>query len=171
MVDVLLSVSPISLALEGVTLIGKSSAGGSQLEGPEEVVGLLEVGSHRVDLVDEVLSSANSVIPEGLRNDGVVGEGDALSVDLSVSSLVDELADVFAGRVAVGDVGLNPPKEVDGGLVDAHEDTVVELAESEQTENADNLGVELDDTPNPDHECESRLGWDMDGACGFGLRK
>ena len=54
LVDVLLSVSPVSTSLEGVSLGSEASSGGSQLEGPEEVVCLLEVLTHSADLIHEV---------------------------------------------------------------------------------------------------------------------
>ena len=51
----MLSVTPVSSPLEWVPLLGESSPWGSQLEWPQEVVGLLEVSTHRVNLVDQVL--------------------------------------------------------------------------------------------------------------------
>jgi hypothetical protein len=52
---------------------------------------LLEVGASIDDLVHKVLSGENIVLAEGGLNDGVVCEGNALLVDLAVSSLVYEL--------------------------------------------------------------------------------
>ena len=46
----------------------------------------------------EVLDGEDVVLAEGLLNDGVVGEGDALLVDLAVTALVDKLTD----RLQVG---------------------------------------------------------------------
>jgi hypothetical protein len=44
-------------------------------------------------LVDQVFDTDNAVLTKGLLDDSVVGERDALLVDLSVATLVDELAD------------------------------------------------------------------------------
>lgn len=157
MVDVLLSVSPVSSSLERMSLGSESSSGGSQLEGPQEVVGLLEVRSYGVDLVDEVLNSGDVVLSEGFFDDGVGGEGDSLSVDLAISSLEDEFADGFAGGVAEGDVGLDSSEHVGGGLVDSNEDSVVELSESEEPHDSDDFRVELVNTSDSDDEGESGL--------------
>lgn len=54
-VDEVLSVTPVTSSLEWVPLLGESTSGTSELEGPDEVVGLLEVRADGVDLVDEVL--------------------------------------------------------------------------------------------------------------------
>ena len=64
---------------------------------------LLEVGAGGEDLVDEVLNGEDVVLAERLFNDGVVGEGDALLVDLAVAALVDKLTDrLQVGLAAMG---------------------------------------------------------------------
>lgn len=157
MVDELLSVSPVSSSLEGVSLGGESTSGGSKLEGPQEVVSLLEVGSYSVNLVDEILNGGDVVLSEGFLDDGVRGQGDSLSVDLAVSSLEDKFADGFARGVSEGDVGLDSSEEVGGGFVDSNEDSVVELSESEESHDPDDFGVELVNTSDSDNEGESGL--------------
>lgn len=65
-VDVEFSVSPISSHLERMTLGIESSSGTSKLEGPQEVVGFLEVLTTAGDLVNEILNGVNVVLSEGL---------------------------------------------------------------------------------------------------------
>lgn len=48
-------------------LLGHATLGGRQLEGPQEIGGLLEVRAHRVDLVDQVLDTDDVVLPQRLR--------------------------------------------------------------------------------------------------------
>ena len=43
--------------------------------------------------MDKILDGEDVVLAEGLLNDSVVGEGDALLVDLAVAALVDKLTD------------------------------------------------------------------------------
>ena len=87
-----------------------AASGVRQLEGPEEVrrlavvsttctpitrhrsTYLLEVGANGEDLVNEILDGEDVVLAEGGLDDLVVGEGDALLVDLAVATLVDKLA-------------------------------------------------------------------------------
>ena len=146
LVDLLLAVAPDAALLEGVALLLKATEWGAQLEGPQEVVGLLEVGSASPDLVDEVLDAVDANITESTGNDGVVVEGNTGAVDLSVASLVDESADVVAGWVSVGDVWLDKSDHVDGGTVQLDEDTVVELSQAEELHDLLLLGWELVDT-------------------------
>jgi len=54
----------------------------AQLEWPQEVGGLLEVGSDSKDLVNQVLHADNAVLAEVGLNDRVVGESNTLLVDL-----------------------------------------------------------------------------------------
>lgn len=146
-VDVLLTVAKVTTLDEVLELAGvEATVGVGQLEGPQEVGGLLEVGANSVDLVDEILHADNAVLAEVLLNDGVVGQGNALLVDLSVTALVDELLDALQVGVTVGDPGLDDLDHLGDGLGDAHEDTVVDLKETEELEDLAGLGGNLVDT-------------------------
>jgi hypothetical protein len=143
----------------------EAAVGVAELEGPEEVARLLEVGADGVDLVDEVLHADDAELAEVLLDDGVVGERDALLVGgLGVSALVDELTDGLKVWVAVGDEGLDDLQHLGGGLGQADEDTVVDLKETEELKSLALLWVDLVDTLDADDEGEARLGWDVVGA-------
>ena len=67
-------------------MIGNASVaavGRAQLERPQEVVCALEVGADGVDLVDQVLDGLEANVADVLLNNGIVGQGDALVVDLN----------------------------------------------------------------------------------------
>ena len=146
-VDEVLPVTKITTLDEVLELAGtETTSGGGELEGPEEVGGLLEVGANGVDLVNEVLDADNAVLAEVLLNDLVVGEREALLVDLSVTALVDKLADGLQVGVTVGDEGLDDLEHLNGGLGQLDEDTIVDLEKTEQLEGLALLGVDLVDT-------------------------
>lgn len=130
------------LELAGV----EAAVGVGQLEGPEEVVGLLEVGADGVDLVDQVLHANDAVLAEVLLDDLVVGEGDTLLVDLAVTALVEELADGLQVGVTVGDVGVDDGQHLLRGLGQADEGTAVDLEQTEQLQDLAGLGGDLVDT-------------------------
>lgn len=155
--------------VEELGLGGESAVGAGQLEGPEEVVGALEVGTDGVDLVDEVGDASDAGALEALLDDGVLGDGDALLVELSEAALVDELLDGVAGGVAVGDVGLDEAEHADGGLVELDEGGVVDLAEAEELEDLLGLGADADDTADADDEGDLGLGGDVEATLGLGL--
>jgi hypothetical protein len=156
---VLLAVAKVTTLDEVLELAGAEATGGvAELEGPQEVGGLLEVGANGVDLVDEILHADNAVLAEVLLNDGVVGQGNTLLVDLSVSTLVDELLDGLQVGVTVGDPGLDDLEHLSGGLGDADEDTVVDLEETEELEDLAGLGGHLVDTLDADDEDQLSLG-------------
>lgn len=132
LVNLLLVLTTAATLLEVSELLAEATLGGAQLDGPQEVGGLLEVGAASEDLVHEVLHAHNIELAKDLLDDGVVGDGDSLAVDLTVASLVDEVSHGLKVGVAVGDVGLDHAKHLKGSGVDLDEDTVVQLSKSEE---------------------------------------
>src|SRR5579859_1372329 len=76
----------------------------TQLERPQKVICLFKVGSDRENLMHQILHTLDSVFPECLNNESIVGEGDTRSVDFAVAAFVDEVTDGFEVWFAVGDV-------------------------------------------------------------------
>jgi hypothetical protein len=112
--------------------------------------------------VDDVLHADNTVLAEVLLNNGVVGKGNALLVDLSVSALVDELTDRLEVGVTPGDKGLDDLEHLNGCLGQADEDTVVDLDKTEELEGLALLGVNLVDTLDADHKGKLGLGGNVE---------
>lgn len=150
LVDVLLTVAPGTTSLIGVSLLLEALKGGVELEGPQEVVGFLEVGTDGNDLMDEVFNARDTRLAKNAINDGVVIKRNSGAVNLTEAAAVDKLLDGGAGGVAVGDEGLNVADHVPGGLVKLDESTVVELAESEELHDLLLLGGKLVDTSDSD---------------------
>lgn len=150
-------------------LAGESSLRVGKLEWPQEVVGLLEVGTNGVDLVDEVGSALNSRVGKSFGNDGVGGDRDALLVDLSKSTLVDELLDSGAARVTVCDVRFDQSKHTNGGFVQLDESGVVKLTKTEELHDLLGLGGNSDDTADADDQSKLRFGRDEESAIDLGL--
>jgi hypothetical protein len=152
-VDVLLTVTGVTTLDVVLELAGAETAGGvGQLEGPEEVVSLLEVGANGVDLVDQILHADNAELAEVLLDDLVVGEGSALLVDLSVTTLVQKLADGLKVGVSVGNVGVDDSQHLLGGLGETNESTRVDLEQTQKLEDLAGLGSNLVDTLDTDNE-------------------
>ena len=146
-VDVLLTVTGVTALDEVLELAGvEATVGVGQLEGPDEVVGLLEVGANGVDLVDQVLHADNAVLAEVLLDQLVVGQGDALLVNLAVATLVQELADGLQVGVTVSNVGVDDGQHLLGSLGQADEGTAVDVEQTQQLEDLAGLGSDLVDT-------------------------
>ena len=96
--------------------------------------------------MDEVLNAGDSGLAELSSDDRVVGEWDSASVDLTISSLVDELGDGGSGLETVCDEWLNDSNHVPGGLVELHEHSVVKLYQSEELQDLLWLWGKLVDT-------------------------
>jgi len=136
----------------------------AELERPQEVGGLLKVGADGEDLVDQILNADDTVLAEAALNDGVVGESNALLVDLSVSTLVDQLTDGLQVGVSVGDPWLDNLEHLQGGLGHADKNTIVDLEETEELEDLAGLWCNLVDTLDTDNEDQLLLGWNVEGA-------
>ena len=118
----------------------------AELEWPEEVGSLLEVGADGVDLVDQILHADDAVLAEVGLDDGVVGKSNALLVDFSISTLVDELTDSLQVGVTVGDPWLDNLQHLKSGLGHANKDTIVDLEKTEELEDLAGLWCNLVDT-------------------------
>ena len=66
-VDFVLAVAVVTTLHEVVVLSSPAAVGRVELEGPEEVGGLLEAGSDREDLVDQVLHADDVALACGTR--------------------------------------------------------------------------------------------------------
>ena len=76
-------------------LLPVASASVAQLEWPQEAVGLLEVRSHREDLVNQIFDTNYSIFSKNFLDNGVFCQCSTPSVDLSKSSLVDQFTNSF----------------------------------------------------------------------------
>jgi hypothetical protein len=121
----------------------------AELEWPEEVGCLLEVGADGKDLVDQILHTDDTVLAKVGLNERVIGQRNALLVNLSVTALVDQLASGLEIRVSVGDPWLNDLEHLKGGLGQTNEDTIVDLEETEKLEDLAGLRSNLVDTEEP----------------------
>ena len=104
--------------------------------------------------------------------DGIVGfKGNSLPVDFAVASLEDKSFDGFPGGISVCDVGFDPPEHIDGGLVNSDDNSVVELSQSEESHDSNDLGVELVNTSDSNDKGEFGFSGHMDLSSVFGLNK
>lgn len=146
-INVLLTVTDIATFNVVLELAGSETTSGvGELEGPQEVGGLLEVGADRVDLMNQILHANDAVLSEVFLNDLIVGEGNTLLVDLSISTFVDEFADTFQVRITVGNVGVDDSKHLLSGFGKTDEDAIVDLEEPKKLQNLARLGGNLVDT-------------------------
>ena len=75
-------ISKISSFIEPFNDRIEASAWRGELEWPEELVGLLEVRSNRVDFMNKILHANDVVLSEIVLNDFVRGKRNSLFVDL-----------------------------------------------------------------------------------------
>merc|ERR1719506_1251542 len=171
LVDLLLAVAPVTaLGLSVPVALGdEASARRVKLEGPEEVVRLLEGRADGVDLVDQLLHAVDAVLAEVLGEDVVIHQRNAGLAHLAVPPLVDQLLHRLQVRVAERNVRCDVLEHVDDRLVNLQEHAVVELAEAEELEDLARLRGELVDTDDTDAEDQLRLRLDEELAQRFGL--
>jgi len=157
-IDLIFTISGISSLNEVLKLAGLESTGGRvQLEGPQEVGSCLEIGTNREDLVDEILNAENVQVSQSSLDNFVVRDSNGLLVNLSVSALVDKLADGLQVGVTIGNVWLNKTKHGGCSMSKLNKDTIVDLAKTQQLQNLARLGAHLVDTLNANNEGEFRF--------------
>jgi hypothetical protein len=124
----------------------ETTSGVAELEGPEEIGSLLEVGADSEDLVDQILHADNAILAEVGLNKSVVSESNALLVNFAITTLVDKLSDGFEVGVSISNPGLNNLQHLEGGFCQTDEDTIVDLKETEKLEDLARLRCNFVDT-------------------------
>ena len=95
---------------------------------------MLEVRPHGDNLMYQIFHTDYAKFPQVLLDDLIVGQRDALLIDFAVSPLVNQIADCFDGRIAVGNEGFNDFEHFRGGFGDLYENTVVDLEKTKELE-------------------------------------
>lgn len=118
----------------------------TELEWPQEVVCLLEVWTDCEDFVDQILYTDDTIFAERSFNDSIIGKSNALLVDLSISTLVDEFSYGLQVWVTIGDVWLDDGQHFCCCTSETDEDTAVDLEETKELENLSWFWSDLVDT-------------------------
>ena len=90
-VDLVLPVAEVTTLNEVVGLLSPSTGGVVQLEGPQEVRGILEVWANSQDLVDQILHADDSHLAKLGLNDVIGGDGGTVAIDLAIFLFYTEL--------------------------------------------------------------------------------
>ena len=136
----------------------ETTTGGAQFEWPQEVIGLLEVGSTLDDLIDDVFDTKEAFVTKLRLNDLVVGESDPLTIDLGISSSIDELSDSCSSGITPGNTVTDMLKHIQSGFVQFNKSGIMNLSQSEELENFSYSGrVMVNTREKLDHQNFSRL--------------
>ena len=126
----------------------------TQLERPQKVAGLLEVGAHGKDFMNQVLHTHNTKLAEFVFDNGIVRERDTLLVHLSVTTFVHKLTGSLERGVPVRDIRLHNLEHFGGSFRKANEDPIVDLKKPKKPKNLAWLWGDLVDTA--EHQSWSR---------------
>jgi len=157
-VDLGLTVAVVTTLDEGDTLLLEATTRRVELEGPEEAVGLLEVRTNSVDLVDKILHADDAITTKSLLDHVVADKRDALAVDLAGTTLVDHLADSLEVRITVGDVRADKTEHGESSLVQTDKDGIEDLTETEETQDLAGARRGLIDTTDTHNKSKTGLG-------------
>ena len=83
-VDLVLPVAEVTTLHKVVGLLPPSAGGVVQLEGPQEVRGVLEVGADSQNLVDQILHANDAHLAELTLDDVVGGDGGTVTINLEI---------------------------------------------------------------------------------------
>lgn len=124
----------------------KSSVGAGKLECPQELVGFLEVRSSSVDFVNQIFDGDDSEFAQVLFNDSVIAQWDTLTVDLGVSTLVDQFTNSLQVWFTVCNVWFDQLEHLLGCLCQFDKSTVVDLQQTQQLQDLAWLRCNVGDT-------------------------
>merc|ERR1712113_183450 len=145
-IDLLHPVSGVSTFVEVQELCGETSIGARKLEWVQELVGGFEIVSDSEDLVHEILHANNIDLAKVVLNDLIVRQSDPLLVNFAESTLVKQVTDGLEVRGPISNVRLHHSQHVDRGLVQFHEHTIVDLAQTKELQNLAHLWGNTNDT-------------------------
>ncbi len=72
-----------------VGLFAPAASRGVELEGPQEVGGVLEIGANSEDLMNQIFNANDVVLSQLLLNDVIGGDGGSFGVKLGESTFID----------------------------------------------------------------------------------
>lgn len=119
--------------------------------------------------MDQIVNADDAVLAQSLFNNFIVVNGDSLLVDLSKSSLKDEISDGLSGRISVGNVRFDFSQKIYSGLVDSDEAGVVELSELQELEDLSDLRRESVDTSDSDDNDDLSFSGDVERSISSSL--
>jgi len=162
-VDLVLSVAQVT-TLNEMSEFSRSetTSGVAELEWPQEIGGLLEVGTDSENLVDQILHADNTVLAQASLDYGVVSQSNSLLLDLSVTTLIDELAYGLEVGISIGDPRFDNFQHLESRLGHANENTIVDLEKTEQLKDFAWFGRDLVDTLDTDNKHQLLLSWDVE---------
>lgn len=118
--------------MDQLLLSAVSFSWGIQFEWPQEVGGFLEMRTNSVDLMDKVFHAKKILATNNFLNDSVGAERNSLTIDFTKSALVNQLSNRFKVRSTISNKWLNKSEHFNGGSIETDENTIVDLAETEQ---------------------------------------
>merc|ERR1719228_475665 len=156
-VNHVLSVAKVATLDKVVGLLSPSTSGVVKLEGPQEVAGILEVGTNSVDFVDQVLNTDDVLLAQVSFNCLIRFDGDTLSSHLDKSTFVDKFSNRLQVWSTPGNIRLTDSQHVYCGFIKLDEHSIVDLSETKELQHFLNLGCHLIDTTDTHDKGKLRL--------------
>lgn len=103
-----------------------------QFEWPQEVVNLFEVWTNSVNFVNQIFNRQDVEFTQVSFNDSIVRQSNSLLVDLTETSLVNQLSDGSQRWVTVSNVWFSQFDQFRGSFSQSNKDTSVNLSQSQQ---------------------------------------
>jgi len=119
-----------------------------ELEGPEEGIGLFETLPTRVDLMNEIFNANDTKTTEMLGDHGIVSDGNALTINFRMATLVDQFTHGLKIRITISDIRFNHAHKIQGSLVDLDEGAIENLTQTQKLQNGLEFGMNTIDTTN-----------------------
>jgi len=151
-VDLGLAIAVIAAFYVMGCLLTPSASRSVQLERPQKVRRLPEVGSDAGYFVNQIRYADDVAFTQFLLDDLVVDNRNSLTLHLCETTFENQGVDGLHVRMTPSDVRFHDTQHIDRGLVQFDENAVVDLSQTEQLQNFTHTRMKTVDTSNANNE-------------------
>jgi len=118
--------------------------------------------------MDNIFNTDQARFSEVLFDDFIGSKRDSLGFNFSITSLVDQIRNSLSGRISESDVSFDFLQHIHGSSVNSDERSIVDLSQSEQSQDLSNLRSKILDTSDSDDKDSLDIGRNVEGIFSSG---
>ena len=122
-----------------------------------------------VDFIDKVGNAFNAVLANRVLHHTVIGNRNALLVDLHETALPDQALNSLFAWLTIRYVRFDQSQHANGSFIETHKGSIVQLSKSKELHHLLGLGGDSDGTSNTNHKDKLGLSRNIEASFQLGL--
>jgi len=118
--------------------------------------------------MDNIFNTDQARFSEVLFDDFIGSKRNSLGFNLGITSLVDQIRNSLSGRISESDVSFDFLQHVHGGSVNSDQGSIVDLSQSEQSQDFSDLRSKVLNTSDSDDKDSLDIGRNIEGIFSSG---